>query len=137
MRNPQRGQALIEFALILPIFLLLMLGGADLLMAYSAKQNLNYVSQETAMCQVIATNPDCGNATTYAQMLAQGMGLDQTTIGASVTSTCGGTCSQITATYICAPIFPGFGFTGTINLTSVAQFTNVPRGGAGGPGSGL
>ena len=37
-RNCERGQAILEFALIFPVFLLLALGGFGLLMAASARR---------------------------------------------------------------------------------------------------
>ena len=42
------GSILFEFAIVVPVFLLLVLGGLDLLLATTAKSNLSYVAQETA-----------------------------------------------------------------------------------------
>jgi Flp pilus assembly protein TadG len=135
MRSPssQRGQALLEFALVLPILLLLMLGGAGLIMAYSARQDLHYVAQETAMCLAM-NNPSCsGNAQGYAQTIAQQIGLaNPTGVIASPGSSCGGACWQVTATYTVNPIFPFFP---SVPLTTIAQFTKLPPSG-GGPGPG-
>jgi Flp pilus assembly protein TadG len=128
----QRGQALLEFALVLPILLLLMLGGAGLIMAYSARQDLHYVAQETAMCQAMNNSvAGCvGNAQGYAQTIAQQIGLaNWTTVNANSMPGCGGACTQVTATYTVSPIFPFFP---SVNLTTTAQFTNFPSG--GGPG---
>ncbi|MGH9770685.1 MAG: TadE/TadG family type IV pilus assembly protein [Candidatus Acidiferrales bacterium] len=128
MRNPQRGQSLIEFAFILPIFLLLMLGGADLIMAYSAKQNVNYVAEESARCLALAVgtpNPNCTNAQTYAQTLASGVGLptsSQNDLTASALSACPN--YAVTVTYLFTPVFPFF--PPSIRLSSTAQFTCTP-----------
>ncbi|HEX4520036.1 MAG TPA: TadE family protein [Gaiellaceae bacterium] len=44
----QRGQALVEFALILPIFLLLVIGVFDFGQAENRKNNLNFLANEAA-----------------------------------------------------------------------------------------
>jgi TadE-like protein len=50
MSAKQRGQAIVEFALILPMLIVLLLGGADLLMALSAHQIISYAAEQTAQC---------------------------------------------------------------------------------------
>lgn len=128
MRNPQRGQSLIEFAFILPIFLLLMLGGADLIMAYSAKQNVNYVAEESARCVAVGTNPSCtpSGVGAYALTLASGVGLPTSDLTASSPNGCPNVAPVIvTVTYTFKPVFPFFSTT-PIVLTSTAQFTCTP-----------
>ncbi|HVB55597.1 MAG TPA: TadE family protein [Candidatus Acidoferrales bacterium] len=129
MRNPQRGQALIEFALILPVFLLLMLGGADLIMAFSAAQNVEYVAEETARCVAVGTNPNCplSTAQAYAQTLALGVGLPNPQTIILVPPPPNGCPNPlpvvVTVNYPFTPVFPVFSFPKSISLVRQAQFT--------------
>lgn len=69
----QRGSVLIEFALVLPVLLLLILGGFDLILAGNAKNNLDYVAEQTAKCMM--HNPsNCPDPQSYASQLAAGIG---------------------------------------------------------------
>lgn len=49
----ESGQAIIEVAMCLPIFILLAFGMIDIQWALSDAGNLNYIVQETARCQAI------------------------------------------------------------------------------------
>ncbi len=59
-------------ALVLPLLLLLILGGIDIDLMVTSKSALNYVAGETAVC--MAHNPGCVPAT-FAQTPATGLGL--------------------------------------------------------------
>ena len=78
--NRQRGQALIEFALILPIFLFLALAGADLLWLENQKSNLDYITTEAAIC-----NDKAGcNPVAYVSAAAPGLHLNPAQITVTV-----------------------------------------------------
>jgi Flp pilus assembly protein TadG len=94
-RGKQTGQAIIEFALSLSLFLILLLGGLDLGWAEICKQNLDYTAQTTATC-LAQTPANCPDATTYATSLANGLGL-RGPIGISSSQT--PTYTTVTATY--------------------------------------
>jgi Flp pilus assembly protein TadG len=113
-RKSERGQALIEFAFMLPIFIALVLAGSDLLMAISAKQNTTYLAQETAECMATNSNSLCqfGGGSydpgAYARNLAQGMQMlnwGTVTLGPSGAS-CNATSCQAQVSYLNSPIFP-------------------------------
>ena len=55
-RSKMRGQALVEFALILPVFLVLVLGGIDFLWQETMASNFTYVVNQTAICVI---TPGC------------------------------------------------------------------------------
>jgi Flp pilus assembly protein TadG len=55
-RLREKGIALMEFALILPIFLALILGGMDLFLCEMTKSNLNYIATQAANCGVTGCN---------------------------------------------------------------------------------
>ena len=120
VRRWERGQALIEFALMLPVFLLLLLAGSDLLMALSAKQNIAYVAEETAKCWASA-DPNCASGyQPYARSIASGVGVPNPgTLTASL-SDCGAKCASITVSYPAVPLFQGF--FPSVTLKSTAQY---------------
>ena len=148
MRNRQRGQALIEFALILPVAVFLMLGAADLLMLISASADLNYVAQQTAVwCSETNTlqgqgpvMPNCsdqdtgrydnGNGMAHASVLAFAVNLTPVAsqaAGFNATVTCPAGCTgslggeaQVTATYNWNLLFPLPGIPNPVPLTATA-----------------
>jgi Flp pilus assembly protein TadG len=118
----QHGQAMVEFAIMLPILLLLLLGGADLLMAIAAHQQVSYVAQETAQwCLAnVPIGTPCGAAAGQAQTFASQLGLMNSGKVAAASNGCTITpaCVSITATYSFVPVFPFFP---SFTMTSTAQ----------------
>jgi Flp pilus assembly protein TadG len=121
----QRGAVAIEYALILPILLLLVLGTMDvgrLLWTYTA---LSHAAEAAARCAAVNTTT-CGNDAqirTYATSQAWGLNVSASDFTVSKPS-CG---VQIKATYDFAfivPWFPQFGGTplGTITLDATACY---------------
>jgi hypothetical protein len=103
-----KGSILIEFALIVPVLLLLVLGGTDLLLATSAKSNLSYVAQATASCAAKTPLPEmCENLATYANSLARGIGLNAPVTVPIITYPCQG-CVTVELNVTTAPISPFF-----------------------------
>jgi hypothetical protein len=118
----ESGQALVEFAIMIPFFLLLLLGGADVLMAFSAKSSLNTVAAQTAQC-LQQNNGSCPSGPQpYAQAIAPGLGLNASQLTASQ-SACTGIpkCFNVTVNYVDAPIFKGF--FPRVSMQSTAQYT--------------
>jgi Flp pilus assembly protein TadG len=60
--NTQRGAAVVEFALILPILLGLLLGGIDLSLALYDKAVITNASREGARAGIVARNPQLSDA---------------------------------------------------------------------------
>jgi hypothetical protein len=123
-RKTQRGSVLVEIALVLPVLLLIVLGGIDLDLMVTAKSALNYVASETARC--MAQNSSCPS--NFPQTQAGGLGLNASHITpSSVPSTpCPPApptpppvpCSvTVTVTYTWSPISPFFK---AATLTSIA-----------------
>lgn len=98
MRN-QKGTALIEFALVLPVFLLLVLGAMDLSFCQMAKSNLGYLTTQAANC---AAKQGC-NVQGYVDGSAPGLSLDPTAI--TVTRS-GDTVTLSTLYKPIGPVFP-------------------------------
>lgn len=48
-RNPERGQSLVEFALVFPIFMLLIIGLVEFAVMFSVMLNVNYASRDAAL----------------------------------------------------------------------------------------
>ena len=51
--NKQKGQAILEMALILPVFVLVALGMADVVWALERTANLEYIVNESARCEAL------------------------------------------------------------------------------------
>lgn len=60
--NTQRGAAVVEFALILPILLGLLIGGIDLSLALYDKAVITNASREGARAGIVARNPQLSDA---------------------------------------------------------------------------
>ncbi len=61
-RQGQRGAAVIEFALILPLLLLLLIGGIDMSLALYDKAVITNASREGARAGIVARNPQITEA---------------------------------------------------------------------------
>lgn len=120
--RPESGQALVEFAIMIPFFLLLLLGGADVLMAFSAKSSLNTVTAQTAQC-LQQNNSVCSSGPqAYAQSIAPGLGMNASQVTASQNACTGiPKCFNVTVNYVDAPIFRGF--FPSVSMQSTAQYT--------------
>jgi Flp pilus assembly protein TadG len=111
MRN-QKGVALLEFALVLPIFLLLVLGAMDLSFCQMAKSNLNYLTTQAASC---AAKKTC-TAQGYIDSSAAGLSLNPAAITVGTTITPGETTVTLSMTYKpIGPVFP------KVNLSATAK----------------
>ena len=115
-RKAQRGSVMVEMALVLPILLLLVIGGIDLDLMVTAKSALNYVAGEAARCG--AQVPGCSPSAS-AMNQAPGLGLKAANVNVTL-GPCGPALSNpctVTVTYLWAPISPFFKST---TLTSIA-----------------
>jgi Flp pilus assembly protein TadG len=63
----QRGQALVEFALILPILLAIMIGIFDFGAAYNQKNDLNFLANQAARYAEVNACAACGTNQTISQ----------------------------------------------------------------------
>jgi Flp pilus assembly protein TadG len=116
--SKQRGSVLVEMAIVLPVLLLLILGGIDLDLMVTSKSALNYVASETARCA--AHNPGCVPSA-FAQVTATGLGL-KGALSISASPNCppptGSPCTAtVTASYSWSPLSPFFR---PVTLTSTA-----------------
>lgn len=136
-RNKQRGTAMVEFALILPVFLLLAVGGLLMLMALSTYGNVGYIAQQVAQCRanyllggassLSSQCPGSGAAaaTTYANTLATAMNMApniNVTAETTLASCPGAGCIQDQLSYPYTPfvpLIPAF----TMNTSAAAAVT--------------
>jgi len=112
----QKGQALLEFAFVLPLFFILLLAGGNMLWLISAKQDVDYVATETARCMTISTSCDMRNYAISVGTQLKMSNIQDVSVFAD--ASCGNTCELVTVTYPVKPIFAGF--FPTVTLTSVA-----------------
>lgn len=77
-RRGERGQAILEMAVILPVFILVGLGLADMQWSLGKVSSLEFVVNETARCQAIEALPctDSTMARDYAFQTAKNLHLE-------------------------------------------------------------
>lgn len=80
MKRSMRGQTLIEFALILPVFLILLLGGLDVGWFLYQAHIQSSVTAEGAEC--VSKNPSC-DVDAFVTNQSQGLGLRPVTFNVS------------------------------------------------------
>jgi hypothetical protein len=91
-----KGTIMLEAAIVLPVFMLTILGGFDLLSARSAKSNLDFLAREAAIC---AATAGC-DAQSYINGSAAGLSLDPARIGTKITG------KSVTLSYPFNPVGP-------------------------------
>jgi hypothetical protein len=123
-KTHQRGSVMVEMAIVLPVLLLLILGGIDLDLMITAKSSLNYVAGQTAEC--MAHNIGCAPST-FGVATGTGLGLKSAAITVTpLTPNCppavpGTPCiAQVQVTYAWTPISPFFR-SATLTTTATAQ----------------
>ncbi len=85
-RGPQRGQALVEFAFVLPVFLLLLAGLADFGVGLFTQMTLANATREGARAATVDPDPTTYQQVALASAEAAAGGL--TAANLSVTATC-------------------------------------------------
>ena len=103
MRN-NRGAALVEFAIIFPVLLFVLIGGLDVGLAMLDKMQLDFASEASARCRAIG-NPSCASpletAVYAASLIAAVPGISSANFSASP-APCG---TLVTANYNYTPMF--------------------------------
>jgi len=136
-RDKQRGSVMVEFALILPAFLLLAVGGMLMLMGVSTYGNVGYIAQQVAQCRAnyllggaSSLASQCStSATAYANTLGTAMNVNPggnnfTVTETTVASCPGAGCMQEQVAYPYTPLIPLPGVPAfTMNQTAVAAVT--------------
>ena len=107
-KRTQRGSILLEAALTFPLLIFLCLGFADLILAESAKNNVNYLAQNAANCSL---QPSC-SPSAYVANAASGLSMNSANL--SVTAGAG----TATVSYTTTPIGPFFP---SLNLSATAS----------------
>ncbi len=122
MLKRQKGSALVEFAVVLPILVLLLLGGIDLIEASSTNSSLGYIAEETSRCIALNSALCASGAAPYAQQLARNLGMNANYLTVPQV-TCGGTPDNclVTVSYQYHSLFHVF--PATISMTKTFQST--------------
>jgi hypothetical protein len=100
MKRREKGQAILEAALMLPLLVFLALGMITLQWDLSVVGNLEYVVNETARCEAIKSYACTSNSATvaYAQGLAANLRIQAASLQLTVPPCSIQTCT-VTATY--------------------------------------
>ncbi len=123
-RKSVKGQGLVEFALLLPVFLMLVMGVIDIARAFSNLQVITNAVREGARLGIIPTSAPAAVTTTVNNYLASG---NVANCGAPVMANVGtggaagaNTTVQVTCNFqtMTGTIVPGW--TGTIALSRIA-----------------
>ena len=97
----QGGASAVEFALVVPPLIIMLLGAINFCIVLYANETLAYAAEEGARCMAVKTNvcPDVTTTQTYAAKMYKGPGISPTFT--PTTTTCGGangaTGSQVVA----------------------------------------
>jgi Flp pilus assembly protein TadG len=103
----QRGSVILEMAFVLPILLLLILGGIDVTFQAMSKSSLNYVAEETARC-VVRTPAQCPDGQAYATQITNGLTVIKTgPVGVTIVPQLGGA-KTVTVAVTWQPVSPFF-----------------------------
>ena len=119
-RKKEQGQSLVEFALILPVALFLLLGTIDVARAFFNLQTVTNASREGARRGIIAGAVQ-GDVDTVVNNALTSAGLTSTPtiVGSGVDGASAGATTTVTVTYpfqtLTGTLIPGW--TGTIDLT--------------------
>ena len=116
----RHGGALLEFAVALPVFVMLLFGIFEFGRVLWIENALHYSVQQAARCASINANA-CGTTSAtriYAADLA-GAGIPSSAFTVSLSTSCGSvTGSRVTASYAVALSIPYFSFAPTLSATS-------------------
>ncbi|GAA4762509.1 TadE/TadG family type IV pilus assembly protein [Novosphingobium ginsenosidimutans] len=85
----QRGGGAAEFALVLPLFVLLVFGTINGSIMYSAQNQMHYAAQRAARCKAVDVTSACPDADAYAKTMYNGPSLAGLTFTATDDATCG------------------------------------------------
>ncbi len=124
-RSPERGTALVEFALVLPILLVLTMAALDLSRAFLAKNVLHQAAREGVRLRVVMlaqpSSDDIGRVEARVRQVAGSAGLVPSAIDVSAVPSAGMNTVSVTAPFQFT--FPGiFQLVGT-NLTNPMPLT--------------
>jgi Flp pilus assembly protein TadG len=131
-RRGERGQGLVEFALVLPVLLLIMLGLFDFGRAIYAFNTVSNAAREGARVAIVNQGQAGGVyvAATEAARQATALGLDASDPAQvqvafpDALGTCVGCRAQVTVTYQFSPITPVIGT--LIGQIPLASTTEIP-----------
>ncbi len=117
-RGRRRGQSMVEFALVIPIFMLILAGILDFGFALYSRMTVINAARDGARAAVMV--PDFSTITTVAQQAADSSAAGAGMTPSSVSVTCLQTSVSLTspATIACGPtVVPGDSVSVTVNYT--------------------
>lgn len=121
-----RGQSLVEFALLLPVFLLLVMGVIDFARAYGVLQVVTNAAREGARLGIIPSTAPAAVTTQVDTYLAAGGQTGCATVGANL-GTAGSAGDSTTVTVTCnftpltGSLIPGWSGTVALAQTSIMR----------------
>jgi Flp pilus assembly protein TadG len=104
MAADRRGGALVEFAVLLPFLMTMILGTIDVGRMFYVRQGLEYATEEAARYYMLNPTTDTTNVTTALRSRMPGSMGPNVSVSYADTASCNGnsavTCTTITATYL-------------------------------------
>jgi Flp pilus assembly protein TadG len=126
--SDRRGGAVIEFAVLGPVLLTMMLGAVDVGRMFYVRQNLEYATEQAARYYMLNPTAQSSAVTTYLQGAMGGGVGSNVNVSYTDTANCNGssnvTCTMISATYSFSFIAGYLGL-GTKVLHATAQAVRI------------
>lgn len=125
-KGREAGQAVVEFALILPILLLILLAAVDMTRVYFTLQVINNATREGARIGIIAGSTTSEvNTTVNARLSSGGLTATPTISAAGVDGASPGDLTTVTVSYpfqtLTGSFIPGWSGTVTLSQTTVMR----------------
>ncbi len=99
----ERGGAIVEFAIVVPVLLLVLLGAVEFGRMFYVRQGLEYATESAARYYSMNSSASTSTVTSYLQSLMVGGKGSAVTVSYTNTANCNGntnvTCTTITAAY--------------------------------------
>lgn len=87
--HDERGAGAAEFALVLPLFILLVFGTINGSIMYSAQNQIHYAAQRAARCKAVDVTGACPDVDAFAKTMYNGPSLAGLAFTATDDATCG------------------------------------------------
>lgn len=88
LRN-ECGAGAAEFALVVPVFIILVFGTINVSVMYSAQTQMHYAAERTARCKSVDVDGACDDPDAFAKIHYNGPSLDGLLFTATDDATCG------------------------------------------------
>lgn len=126
LHRDQKGAAAVEFAMVIPVFLIFMFGIISFTQAFWIRNTMQYAVDEAGRYAMINTGASNSDITSYFQSKVYGMSSAGITVSISSATVSSVTYKTISATYSFAPFNNGLIDIPAITLSTQARVPIIP-----------